>query len=551
MDISIEELETSHRNEIEQYEKQLQNYKDKDIIATDINERLLAETENLKSILKHAKQANQDLEIAFKCLHEENTKLKNQVVDPLPRLEYAKDVDNSRKLEEQLFELIRDRTQWIEERDKINRRSSYLERECNRFKTENMILSKQTQKLIRVIEQERGTIIRSREEVGDVDDRLITYESIEEMQQNNVKALALCKELATRNEELEGSIVGDDVAELKNSIANLTDKLDSVQKEREKQTKTIQDIIQQRDLFKILLSKTRQVEHLTPEIFQRMVSIACSASPAITGSSEICIPQDAINTQQLKDQIESLKEEVDKLLSMYNDQISQNKDIELHYQEIIEESRVNYAKLSCELKECIKKNEILESNTKIAFEECDEFKARCHKVEAELLQQNEFKVALKKAEEENLILRQRSFELEKKIEKLKAIIIKQKKVRQQKPPELLRKEKELNKLRLTLQRSEDARVKLELSVAELEQKLFDTEQKIANFEDKSKKLRKIIIEDRKKREGQVSKNTEKLALLETELEKVKEERSILEQTIEQFREKNRKLTEALISAKKS
>lgn len=193
----------------------------------------------------------------------------------------------------------------------------------SRMKVEISDLSKQVCRLLQEIETYRtgSSTTSSDQDIGDsissadiISKRLVTFGDICEMQSINQRLLATIRELSSKQEEAESL---DPAA-----IANLTDKLNAMRDEhaelleqQEKQSKMINQVIAQRDMYKTLYTQSMKGsgdDIIFDRSFSREIT---SISPKPCDVSELH-EDDKINTLQLelektKKDIERIKEDSD------------------------------------------------------------------------------------------------------------------------------------------------------------------------------------------------------------------------------------------------
>lgn len=298
---SVEEygdLETKHKEEAMQHSEQL---KEKDSII----EGLRVELKNANDLLKTAQEENLEHVIervapsaaatskilksnmtlteiyseyvkateGLRSEQRENAKLKIQMKEILQEIEERAPAINKQQIEndklveanaqirEQLDNMITER---VVEREKLQEATSkyaYLERENKRLKICQADLSRQVCFLLKEVEQLRGGIVSdsadqsicSEMSSGEViTKKLVTFSSMDELQENNQKLLLLVRDLSTKLEEIEETQSNFDQSTYESKIAEYTKRLEHMEMQQRHQAQLIQQYIQQRDRYKLL-----------------------------------------------------------------------------------------------------------------------------------------------------------------------------------------------------------------------------------------------------------------------------------------------------------
>lgn len=396
----MEAIKSLYQEEINAYKAQVDELKAQNRRADEKNAALLDKVKDLQELIERADVANKDLHTAFEHVREENMKLQLQPVNQQnPIMDRSIEMEHEMALEQvrsQYINLTRESVSWISDKDKLNQKVKFLERECQRYTRDNMTLGKQVRNLLRCLEEERGTIIRRANQVNEygygngpvrasdvIDSHLVTFESIEELQQQNQKLLSLVKDLTEKEEQREIQLENEDIRRLNLDIESLKSQLESVKNDRERIISVFNTILKERDLFKILLCKTRQVEHMTPEIFQRMVSIACSAGPAITNEPESSQDKDA-HIADLKGMISKLEQELADLRGNLEMTRTRNEE-ELNLKtQLLEQAHLKILEESQHADVLKERNQVLESNIAQLTTEFDELRTKAQKLTFEV-----------------------------------------------------------------------------------------------------------------------------------------------------------------------
>lgn len=377
----MDHIKALYEEEIEAYKQQIHELRLRNKSCDDNNTALVNKIRTMEDLIEKANLANKDLNMAFEHVREENLRLQLTHQEP-PAITH-----HELEPEPKAIGAAESLT-WITERDRMNQRIKFLERECGRYHRDNLTLGKQVRHLLRSLEEERGMIIRHQSQESEsslvcaadvIDKHLVTFESIEQLQQQNQKLLTLVKNLSAEQEERDITVESEEVKKLNSQIEELSRQLDTIKSDRDRVLNALNTIHKERDLFKILLCKTRQVEHMTPEIFQRMVSVACSSGPAIEDKVEKTAEKDA-HIEDLKGMVSKLEDYVSQLRKELDDlRKESHEEIKLKDQ-LLQKS---HSKILDETKRADvlhERNEVLENNIQALTSEFDETRVKCQKM---------------------------------------------------------------------------------------------------------------------------------------------------------------------------
>lgn len=384
-----------YESEIRTYQKQIEELKTQVAKRDELNSRLELRVDQLQNLVEKAHVTNQDLNTAFEHLRQENLKLQvHPTTNQIDNHAVEAEDEAVEQIQRQYINLVGESVNWVSDKDRLTRRVKFLERECERYHRDNTTLGKQVRRLLLTLEEERGMIIKSarqpecpnpRTAIDVIDNNLVTFESIEELQAQNQKLLSLVKELSKNEEERELQIENEDLRRLRAEQAELKNQLQTISKDRDRALAALNTIFKERDLFRILLCKTRQVEHLTPEIFQRMVYIACSAGPSLSTGSAI------ESTQDKDEHIASLQKMITKLeldVTRFRDELEttkQRSEVELKLKtELLEKAHLEIMAERKHADALRLQNETYEKNIASLGSEFDDIRAKAQKLTCEV-----------------------------------------------------------------------------------------------------------------------------------------------------------------------
>ncbi|XP_061097242.1 nucleoprotein TPR [Conger conger] len=171
----------------------------------------------------------------------------------------------STKLEQAMKEMHR----LQKEADEANKRSSVLERENQKFELQLSDQSQQIRVLLLELEEARGSrVIREGEDVSSTlisssseaaAQRLVTFRSVEELQQQNQRLLATLREQKEAHEKEKAEASLSSKAALEKSLEATRAELTQLRDQRSHQAQLAESAARQRDMYRILLSQTTGV----------------------------------------------------------------------------------------------------------------------------------------------------------------------------------------------------------------------------------------------------------------------------------------------------
>uniref|UniRef100_A0A672R9L1 Nucleoprotein TPR n=1 Tax=Sinocyclocheilus grahami TaxID=75366 RepID=A0A672R9L1_SINGR len=171
----------------------------------------------------------------------------------------------SAKLEQAVTEVHR----LQKEADENNKRASVLERDNRRFEVQLADMSQQVRVLLIELEEARGNhVIREEDEVCSADvsstsevisQHLVTFRTVEELQQQNQRLLVALRDLSEEKEkdELEGDTMKRH--EVEKYLEELQRELEQLKEKRAQDLQKVDAVARQRDMFRMLLTQATGV----------------------------------------------------------------------------------------------------------------------------------------------------------------------------------------------------------------------------------------------------------------------------------------------------
>ncbi|XP_041484562.1 nucleoprotein TPR-like isoform X2 [Lytechinus variegatus] len=151
--------------------------------------------------------------------------------------------------------------------DDSERRVSHLGRENARLKQKNTDLSQQVRVLVREVSEARGGPIQAPDQMDVsssdissssqvISDTLVSFRSVEELQQQNERLLGVVRDLSEKQEKEESETLQSKTADLKKQLDEAIEELDDMRSARSRQTEMVESIVRQRDMYRVLLAQT-------------------------------------------------------------------------------------------------------------------------------------------------------------------------------------------------------------------------------------------------------------------------------------------------------
>ncbi|KAK0150428.1 Nucleoprotein TPR [Merluccius polli] len=280
----------------------------------------------------------------------------------------------SAKLEQAVKEVHRLQKQ----ADEANKRSSVLERDNQRFELQLADTAQQVRVLLIELEEARGNHVVQEEDVASADvsstsevisQHLVTFRSVDELQQQNQRLLVALRELGDAQEQEELEAVGIKRGELAQSLETAQAELEALKEQRTQHMQLTESIVRQRDMYRVLLAQATGVSfpqqgavpddsHLTSTPRRSPATTPTAATPTalvsmVTESTEAVEAKAAMRQlQELFSAYKKERVENDKVLTQQTDKL----------QEQLSDLRSQNAKVSTQLEFASKRYEMLQDN---------------------------------------------------------------------------------------------------------------------------------------------------------------------------------------------
>ena len=226
---------------------------------TQIYSQYVAVSEELMLEKEETRKLNLYINTILEEIEEKAPLLKKQKED------YERALENVATLTKQIDEYTAECNKLRLETSEAQKGAAHHSRENQRLKQEMVDLAKQVCFLLKEVEAARAGFAsgQSEAEMADsnlmvtsssqvISQRLVTFSSIEELQDKNQKLLALVREFSKKCEEAERYKAEFDVAELLGTVDTLKEKVDEMVDENERQTKMLEAALRQKEMYHTL-----------------------------------------------------------------------------------------------------------------------------------------------------------------------------------------------------------------------------------------------------------------------------------------------------------
>ncbi|XP_056337512.1 translocated promoter region b, nuclear basket protein isoform X2 [Danio aesculapii] len=280
----------------------------------------------------------------------------------------------SAKLEQAVMEVHR----LQKESDESNKRASVLDRDNQRFEIQLADMAQQVRVLLVELEEARGNhVIREDDEVGSADvsstsevisQHLVTFRSVEELQQQNQRLLVALRDLSEEKEkdELEGDTMKR--SEVEKYLEELQRELEQLKEKRTQDLQKVDTVARQRDMFRMLLTQTTGVTF--PQgagAEELMLTSTPRRSPAVTPTTgtPTALVATAIESTESVEAKAALKQLQEVFVAYKKEKIESEKgqtEQNEKLQDQVTELRSENMKISTQLEFTSKRYEMLQDN---------------------------------------------------------------------------------------------------------------------------------------------------------------------------------------------
>uniref|UniRef100_A0A8C5I1V1 Nucleoprotein TPR n=1 Tax=Gouania willdenowi TaxID=441366 RepID=A0A8C5I1V1_GOUWI len=247
--------------------------------------------------------------------------------------------------------------------DEANKRASLLEGDNQRSELLLADMAQQVRVLLIELEEARGNYVVNEEDVSSADisstsevisQHLVTFRSVEELQQQNQRLLVALRELSDAQENEELGATGNKLGELEQCLVKAQAELESLKEQRTQQLKMTESIVRQRDMYRVLLAQATGVA-FPQQAEEFSLASTPQRSPAVTpttGTPSALVPMAPESLQEVFSTYKRERLESDKTFNNQSEKL----------QEQLSDLRSQNAKISTQLEFASKRYEMLQDN---------------------------------------------------------------------------------------------------------------------------------------------------------------------------------------------
>ncbi|GAB6032810.1 hypothetical protein CHUAL_012012 [Chamberlinius hualienensis] len=361
----LEMLILEKEEQIRKYEKELINANDllgqyrKQVVDIDVLSPAAATASNLLKSGKSLTQIYSEyIDLSNQLLEEKETNSKlslyleqilKEVEEKAPHIQKQK--ENLEKSMESVILLSQELQKLKTEREFLESSHLELTRKTKVLAGEIVIadkskadLNRQICHLLKEIEILKGRKVFEDDQFQDGDhnladsvitDNLVLFKDITELQNQNQKLLAVVRELGESRQEEESEAHDKRVTELKAELEAALQQITDLRDERNKQNEVVTSIIRQRDMYRMMTSKTDNDERVSDNVKTDLQKVL---SPPKSFNSEA-------ELQKLKEEYVSYKKETAENIKTLNEELEKVKDerVLLHLENTKISSQLEFA----------------------------------------------------------------------------------------------------------------------------------------------------------------------------------------------------------------
>ncbi|XP_035380375.1 translocated promoter region b, nuclear basket protein isoform X1 [Electrophorus electricus] len=262
------------------------------------------------------------------------------------------------------------------ETDEANKRWSVVEREKQRVELQLADLAQQVRVLLIELEEARGNhVLREDDDVSSADvssssqvisQHLVTFRSVEELQQQNQRLLVTLRELGQQQEQGELEAQDSRCSQLHGSLEKAQCELAQLRQQRVHHMQLVESIVRQRDAYRIQLAQaTGAPQGSTPEEFS--LTSTPRRSPAVTPTT--ATPTGLVTTATVSTETIEAKAALKQLQEVFvtykQERADSEKVLNEHCEKLqaqVSELRSQNTRISTQLEFASKRYEMLQDN---------------------------------------------------------------------------------------------------------------------------------------------------------------------------------------------
>ncbi|XP_068618609.1 nucleoprotein TPR-like isoform X2 [Battus philenor] len=229
---------------------------------TQIYSQLVKVTDELSQEKEENRRLNITINTIVQELEEKAPILQKQKAD------YEETLESNVALTQQIESLVTECNRLRDDYNESSKIANHYTRENAKLKGELADLGRQVCFLLKEIEESRGGLLNGDHDSSHaasntvnssdlnssriISKTLVTFSDIQELQSNNQKLLRMVRELTDKQQELERHREQFESGEMQNKIETLKTRISELTEAQERQTKMVNGLIRQRDMFKKL-----------------------------------------------------------------------------------------------------------------------------------------------------------------------------------------------------------------------------------------------------------------------------------------------------------
>ncbi|XP_063535271.1 nucleoprotein TPR-like [Cydia strobilella] len=299
---------------------------------TQIYSQLVKVTDELAQEKEENRRLNITINTIVQELEEKAPMLQKQ------KIEYEEAIESNTALSQQIDSLVIECNRLRDDYNESSKIANHYSRENTRLKGELADLGRQVCFLLKEIEHSRGGLLPNGDHDASntasnatnssdlsssriISKTLVTFSDIQELQANNQKLLRMVRDLTDKQEEFERHKEQFETGEMQNKIETLKNRVLELTEAQDRQTKMVNGLIRQRDMFKklyhdLMKGKRHEMSSVLEDIDMEkgdsftMDTTEKPLKPAVqTPALEIKLKETEKHLELLKEEYKTYKEE--------------------------------------------------------------------------------------------------------------------------------------------------------------------------------------------------------------------------------------------------
>lgn len=481
------------------------------------------------------------------------------------KAEYEEAVESNTALTQQIDSLLIECNRLRDDYNESSKIANHYSRENGKLKGELADLGRQVCFLLKEIEHSRGGLLPNGDhdphttasttnssDMGSsriISKTLVTFSDIQELQSNNQKLLRMVRELTEKQEEFERHKEQFESGEMQNKIESLKNRVTELTEAQERQTKMVNGLIRQRDMFKklyhdLMKGKRHEVSPvLESSDLEKGESFMMESSPE--KSKPVQIDSFEIKYKETEKHLELLKEE----FKTYKEEKVTNERMLF---EQIDSMRQEISKLTAANSKCASTSEYNNERLKILQTNITTYKKQITSLEEKNKAYNatiaKHEVSLQHLRDEALNAQSKLSAAEIQLEnlKLECKLLKDAEVRLQTEKEILNRErqgqslllKNLELIKASLERVEaENRVKLETRADEATRECSALRRRLQEEQDRFRELAAHLERQTETAKSRMQEEKDAADLMRKEISQLRQDLSEKNKSNEEFAKK--------------